>query len=323
MMNTRRQPVGLHPQPFSPRERGACQTQKTRFFLFVVAVVPILGSVGCQSTCHLERELRCRERECREMREQLDQAQGMNMVLGHEMAMTRACPPPCMPVPTIAPFPPTGPTVGPPVVSPDPTIPMPTPMPAPAPPASSVPLPAPPLMPPPVGTQKVMAELPCAPELPYGIKEIVLGRLTGGYDDDRCPGDEGLQVALEPHDFDGHSLKVPGCLSVLALEVSQEGLKRPLCSWEVTPQQLRKTWRGGLLGSGYYVQLPWKTWPTTTKIRVIVQFKMADGRVFEADKDVTIHLQPAAMPHPILESPGLPPGVLPMQQTVRVLKPVP
>src|SRR6266478_1273319 len=97
----------------------------------------------------------------------------------------------------------------------------------------------------------------------YTIREVVLGRQTGGYDDDNIPGDEALQVVLEPRDPDGQAIKAPGHLRVTALEINAEGLKTPLSTWEVAPDQLRRTWRNGLLSTGYYVVLPWKTWPTT------------------------------------------------------------
>jgi hypothetical protein len=140
--------------------------------------------------------------------------------------------------------------------------------------------------------------LPAAtPELAsqtYTLKQISLGRGTGGYDDDNCPGDEALQVVVEPKDCDDHTIKAPGALHVEALEISQEGLKLPLCSWDVPPANLRRLWRNGLLSTGYFVVLPWKNWPSTEKIRVVAHFSLADGRVFEAEKDVTIRLTAAA-----------------------------
>jgi hypothetical protein len=126
------------------------------------------------------------------------------------------------------------------------------------------------------------------------VSQVVLGRQTGGYDDDNCPGDEALQVVLEPRDTDGQSIKAPGALRVVVLQVSAEGLKAPLSSWELSPDQLRRTWHNGLLSTGYHVILPWKTWPTSPRLRVIAQFSLADGRIFEADKDVTVHLPPPA-----------------------------
>lgn len=124
----------------------------------------------------------------------------------------------------------------------------------------------------------------------YTLKEIALGRGTGGYDDDDCPGDEALQVVLQPNDCDGHTIKAPGTLHIEAQEVSPEGLKKPICTWDIPPQDLRKMWRSGLLSTGYNVVLPWKVPPSTTKVRIIAQFLLSDGRAFEADKDVTIKL---------------------------------
>lgn len=139
----------------------------------------------------------------------------------------------------------------------------------------------------------------------YTLKEVQLGRLTGGLDEDSCPGDEALQVVLEPHDCDGQSIKAPGALHVLALQITPQGLKAPLSSWDISPNDLRKSWRSGLFGSGYYVVLPWKLWPASPKLRIVAQFRLADGRVYEADRDVTIHLAPAGS-HPVIVPDGQP-----------------
>ena len=133
----------------------------------------------------------------------------------------------------------------------------------------------------------------------YTLKEVVLGRGTGGYDDDDCPGDEALRVVLEPRDGDGHTIKAPGALHVDALEVSREGIKTPLSSWDLSPDQLRKTWHSGLLSAGYTVVLPWKSWPASEKVRVVARFTLLDGRTFEADKDVTIRLTPEMRRKPL------------------------
>jgi len=124
----------------------------------------------------------------------------------------------------------------------------------------------------------------------YTLKQITLGRGTGGLDEDDCPGDEALQIVLEPRDGDGHTIKAPGSVHVEALEISPQGVKMPLSAWDLTPDQVRHTWRSGLLSTGYFIRLPWKSWPASEKLRVITQFTLVDGRLFEADKDVTIHL---------------------------------
>src|SRR5262249_22189675 len=63
-----------------------------------------------------------------------------------------------------------------------------------------------------------------APQAMMGglIKQITLGRGTGGVDDDGLPGDEGLQVVIVPQDIDGSAVKVPGNVVVLAYEVTPE-----------------------------------------------------------------------------------------------------
>jgi hypothetical protein len=214
-------------------EGGRASTRPCSFCLLLLDVCFLLA--GCQSCEQVEAELRTRENEVRELREQLYHSEAFNHALQQHQLQTV----------------PLGPALNS----------------ASKPPADAV-LPG------------------CI------IKEIVLGRLTGGYDDDRCPGDEGLQVVVEPRDPDGHSIKVPGTLHVTVLEVSPEGVKTPLSSWAIPPDELRRAWRTGLLSTGYYLTLPWKVWPTREKLRVVVQFILPDGRLFEADKDVTIRLVP-------------------------------
>ncbi len=123
------------------------------------------------------------------------------------------------------------------------------------------------------------------------IKHIVLGRGTGGIDDDGIPGDEALQVVVVPQDIDGSAVKIPGSLVVQAFEISPEGLKTPLSSWEVSAVELQRTWRSGIFSTGYFVSLQWKKWPSTEKLRVVATFLvLPDNRPFEAERDVRIKL---------------------------------
>jgi hypothetical protein len=126
----------------------------------------------------------------------------------------------------------------------------------------------------------------------YAVTTVTLGRQTGGYDADEAPGDEALQVIIEPKDPDGHTIKAPGTVEVQAFEITREGLKVPLSTWHVSADQLRRSWRSGLLSTGYSLILPWQVWPSTEKLRVVVHFKLDDGRLFEADKDVTVRIAP-------------------------------
>jgi hypothetical protein len=121
------------------------------------------------------------------------------------------------------------------------------------------------------------------------VTKVLLGRGTGGIDDDGIPGDEALQVVIVPIDTDGSALKVPGKALVQAYEITREGLKLPLCQWEVSPLELQRTWRSGLFTTGYFVTLPWRVLPSNDRLRVVVQFQtLPNHRVFEVDRDLTI-----------------------------------
>jgi hypothetical protein len=130
------------------------------------------------------------------------------------------------------------------------------------------------------------------PPAAYPVQVLTLGRQTGGRSNDIVPGDDALQVQVEPRDPDGQVIKAPGQLLILAQEITPEGIKRPLSSWMIPPEAVRKSWVNGLLTTGYLLNLPWKIWPTNEKLRVTAQFQLPDGRVFEADRDVMVRLLP-------------------------------
>jgi hypothetical protein len=138
------------------------------------------------------------------------------------------------------------------------------------------------------------------------VKDVQLGRGTGGIDEDKIPGDEGIQVVLVPRDIDQSPVKAPGTLKVTAVEISPEGLKTPLSTWDVSTLQLRRSWRSGLLSTGYHVVLPWQRLPTTEKLRIVATFLPLEGGAFEAEKDVTIKLLAEAVRGPFV-LPGLGP----------------
>jgi hypothetical protein len=157
------------------------------------------------------------------------------------------------------------------------------------------------------------------PALP--VRDIHLAAGTGGYDRDDLPGDEALQVVVVPRDVDGSPVKAPGRLAVTAYEVSPEGLKTLIGRWEVSAEQLRKSWRNGLFASGYYVVLQWDQAPRMKRLRIVARFVTLDGREYEADRDTSVRPLPGigaselpipeveeAIPRPTQPLPMLPPA---------------
>ncbi len=178
--------------------------------------------------------------------------------------------------------------------------------------------------------------VPTGAGAPVFVREITVGRGTGGVDDDGVPGDEALMVVVVPSDEDKSAVKVPGRVTIAAWEITPQGLKQPIGSWELTPEQLRPTWRAGLISSGYFIQLPWQTTPSSNRVRVAVRLTTTDNRAFEADRDVTVRPMLGARPAPVqgreLLLPGTPPpgaveelpppaGLTPAERGARLLPP--
>lgn len=147
------------------------------------------------------------------------------------------------------------------------------------------------------------------------IRTLSLATGTGGRDDDGLPGDELLQVVISPKDADGTAVKVPGKATVTAFDILPEGQKVPIGRWDVTADQLRKAWKGGLLGSGYFLPLSWDLPPASGKVRVAVVFTTNDGRTFEADRDVQVKPLPGlggkAVPTVVVPAGPVPPVMIP------------
>ena len=121
-------------------------------------------------------------------------------------------------------------------------------------------------------------------------------------------------VVLVPRDEDGSPVKVPAKVAVAAWEIDPQGLKTPIGSWDLPAERVRPTWKSGLFSTGYYITLPWQTFPSSDRVRVAVRLTTLDGRSFESDRDVTVRLLPpqkrggatgatVALPPPVHELP--------------------
>ena len=170
----------------------------------------------------------------------------------------------------------------------------------------------------------------------FGVKRIVLGRATTGIDNDNIPGDEALQVWLEPRDSEDHAIKAPGCLRVTVQEINSQGQKVELSSWDVDAEKLRQSWKQGLLSVGYQVTFKWQVPPRSEEIRVIAKLTLPDGRTYETDKDIKVRLVPGARSRPETtfsgETPAFKSTVLrpvshwqpaPLQEAIQLGRPVP
>jgi hypothetical protein len=146
---------------------------------------------------------------------------------------------------------------------------------------------------------------PAPPNAPVYIpvKDITLARGTGAVDDG-VPGDGGLMVVVVPRDEDGSPVKVPAGVQIAAWEITPAGLKTPIGNWTLPPEKVRPMWKTGFISTGYFIAVPWQTYPGTERVRIAVRLTTLDGRAFEADKD--IFLRPALAPR--VDPGGVPPS---------------
>jgi hypothetical protein len=137
------------------------------------------------------------------------------------------------------------------------------------------------------------------------VRDIALGRLTGGIrENPKAVFDDALLVVLQPRDPEGHVIKAPGSVHIDVFEITPQGLKSPLSSWDITQRELRRLWDEPLIGGpSYRITLTWKALPTTEKLRVVARFTTLDGKLFEAERDITIQLPSG------IARPGLPVGI--------------
>ena len=141
------------------------------------------------------------------------------------------------------------------------------------------------------------ATKPSIPTLPpaqlatlYTTHSIELGRLTGGYDTDNKPGDEGLKIQLSPLDDEGQKLKAAGSITVDLFDLALSNNQR-IGHWELPPNITRQTWLGSAFQYNYLIKLPWQTPPQHAELTLKVTFTDAlTHRSFTEQKVITITL---------------------------------
>lgn len=90
------------------------------------------------------------------------------------------------------------------------------------------------------------------------VDRIVLNsRLTGGYDFDGRPGDEGLLLVIEPQDKSGRYVALPGELTIAVYDPTKHGEEARVAQWEYSAEESTELLRETLLGKGFHLQLPW------------------------------------------------------------------
>lgn len=116
-------------------------------------------------------------------------------------------------------------------------------------------------------------------------------RLTGGYDFDKKPGDEGVMVVIEPRNRNGQYVDETGQLSIVVLDPSREGKEAYVARWDFDAAEAQAKMKRSLLGKGIHLQLPWTSgYPEHETLVLFVRYETPDGRKIEQKKEFRIEL---------------------------------
>lgn len=134
-------------------------------------------------------------------------------------------------------------------------------------------------------------------------EKIELDRLTGGYDEDGKPGDDGVVAYVRPVDRDGHVVKVPGVLKMDVWDLNDPNQPVLVAHAELDVEHTRKAWHGRLWTNHFTIKCPWRPPdhkpPARRHLTVRVTFAdLMTGKVLFAEKAVEIKLPPDATTRP-------------------------
>ena len=122
------------------------------------------------------------------------------------------------------------------------------------------------------------------------VTQIKLNRqLTGGYNFDGKPGDEGIMIVIEPQDAKGQYVPMAGGVTISVTDPGQSGSASRVGKWEFDEAQTAGCLKRTLLGRGIHLELPWPAeFPRGEQLQVDVAFSTIDGRRLRTQRDIKI-----------------------------------
>jgi len=126
--------------------------------------------------------------------------------------------------------------------------------------------------------------------------------LTGGIGTGSRTGDEGLLVVVEPRDFSGNIVNVPGDISVALLDPALAGEQARLARWDFAAADTQGMIRTGSQ-QGIHLRLPWTSTPAHDRLKVFVRYTTRDGRKLQVERLISVALN-GPLPAPLETVPG-------------------
>lgn len=137
--------------------------------------------------------------------------------------------------------------------------------------------------------QRVSAEVELVDEK---ITQLFVNPLhTGGIDRDHRPGDDGLSLLLEPRNAAGQFVPQEGNVSIVLLDPAKSGDAARVARWNFDAAETKEAIRDHGDARGIHLEMPWPSRaPENGQLKLFVRYEGADGRKFQAERDVFIKL---------------------------------
>jgi hypothetical protein len=127
------------------------------------------------------------------------------------------------------------------------------------------------------------------------VGSIALGDLlTGAFDADGRPGDEGLSVFVQPRDAEGRLVGAAAPISVVAIDPALSGEAARVARWDLSAQEIAALYRKAGSAEGFHLELRWPDGlPVHDELRLYVRYTTADGRKLQAERPIEVAPSPA------------------------------
>jgi hypothetical protein len=114
---------------------------------------------------------------------------------------------------------------------------------------------------------------------------------TGGVELDDAPGDDGVTVALDLRDERGERVQKAGAISVVVLDLSQNGPAARVARWDLDREQVEQLADREDTRAAMVLHMAWPANPPKREqLQMHVRYVTEDGRKLEAYRDIRVKL---------------------------------
>jgi len=92
-------------------------------------------------------------------------------------------------------------------------------------------------------------------------ERLEIDKLSGGYDEDGLPGDDGVVIYLRPIDRDGDTIKVVGDIRVELYDLENPSGQKLIGEYFFPADEVSRYWYGKLLTQHFTLKCPWQQGP--------------------------------------------------------------